>query len=134
MSGEKTLWEEKFVDSCVLEAKRSRYKKLLRDPEKRPKILDRLNHNADFDFAKANELSGQQAIPGNLIRTLSTHKVAAHCRLMSDEPDLDGRYLPWEEAAELTANADFGTIMICPPKPIVIYRAEAPCKGLFLFV
>lgn len=134
MPDDRKFWEEKFVDSYVLESKRSRYKKLLHDPKKRPKILDRLNHNADLDFAKAIELTGGQTFSEQLVRKLATFKLTEQCRLISDDPDLDGKSLPWKEAAELTADAWSGTIMICPPKPIVVYRAESPSKTLYLFV
>ncbi len=133
MLEDRNYWEAKFVDAYVTKSKRSRYKKLLRNPTKRRKILDRLNHNADLDYEKAIRLSGAQAFSDELITKLSTYKIDAQCWLISDDSQLDGRLLPIREACELTAGADWGTIMICPPKPIAVYRAEDSETGLYLF-
>lgn len=133
MSHDRNFWEAKFVDAFVLKSKRSRYKKLLRDPGKRNKILDRLNHNADLDFSQGVELAGRHAFSALLIQKLSTYNIDDQCWLISDDSDLDCRLLPMREAAELTADADWGTIMICPPNPIAVYRAEAPETKLYLF-
>ena len=133
MSGDRNYWEVKFVDAYVMKSKRSRYKKLLGNPTKRGKILDRINHNADLDYEKAIRLSGAQAFSSQLIRKLSAFEIDAQCWLISDDPELDGKLLQMREASELTAGADWGTIMICPPKPIAVYRAEAPETSLYLF-
>lgn len=133
MSIDRNYWEAKFVDAFVLKSKRSRYKKLLRDPRKRFKILDRLNHNADLDFSHGVELAGRETLPALLIQKLSTYDIDDQCWLISDDSNLDCKLLPTREAAELTVEADWGTIMICPPNPIAVYRAEAPETKLYLF-
>lgn len=133
MSSDRSYWEAKFVDVFVLEAKRSRYKKLLRNPRKRGKILDRLNHNADLDFSQGVELIGKEAFSAQLIEKLLAYDIDEECWLISDDSDLDCKLLPMREAAELTAEANWGTIMICPPKPIVVYRAEVSERSLYLF-
>lgn len=133
MSNDGIFWEAKFVDAFVTKPKRSRYKRFLSDPRKREKILDRLNHNADLDFSQCVELTGRQTSADQLVQRLSTYDVEAQCWLISDDSELDGELLPLREAVELTAGANWGTIMICPPKPIAIYRAEPPDKCLYLF-
>ena len=134
MPGDREVWEGRFIDAFVRKSKRPRYKKLLSKPQSRSKILDRLNHGADLDLDRAIELVGDQKSPGGLVRVLSKHKTDDRCWLMSDETELDGRLLPIRQAAELTAGAFFGTVMICPPRPIAVYRPEASEGGLFLIL
>ena len=133
MSKGREFWEARFIDAFVGKSKRSRYKNLLGDPRSRGKILDRLNHNADLDFGRGNELVGRQAQPEQLIELLSTYKIDAQCWLISDDPELDCKYLPISQAAELTVTAFFGTIMICPPRPIAVFRPEASEQKMYLF-
>ena len=133
MSSNRDFWEARFIDTFVTKSKRSRYKKFLRDSRKRDKILDRLNHNADFDFSQAIKLSGNAALPWQLVQKLQTYKVDAQCWLISDDSELDCKLLPLSQGAELTASAEWGTIMICPQKPIVVYRPEASEGSLYLF-
>jgi hypothetical protein len=128
---DKSLWEAKFVDTFILTEKRSRYKTLLSNPRKRNKILDRLNHNADLDFKKATEV---KPYVSTLMKALEGYVIDDYCWMISDHPDIDGRNLPTSEAIELTIDATWGTIMICPPKPIAVFREEAPLENLFLFI
>ena len=133
MTGDLRFWEERFVDAYVTETKRSRYKQLLKNPKKRRKILDRLNHCADFEFEKAVRLTGAQSFADHVMQELFSHNIEAHCWLISYDSDLDGKRLPVRQAACLTTMADWGTVMICPPKPVAVYRAEASESALFLF-
>ena len=115
MSNDRVFWELKFVDAFVTKPKRPRYKKLLPDPRKRDKILNRLNHNADLDFRRGVELLGRHKCTDELIQRLLTYDIEAQGWLISDDADLDCKLLPLREAVELTTNADWGTILICPP-------------------
>lgn len=133
MPDDRNFWETRFVDAFVTKSKRVRYKKFIRDPGKRDKILDRLNHNADLDFDRGIQLAGSHGLSQQLIQKLSDCEIETHCWLISDDPELDCKLLAVGDAAELTANADWGTVMICPPRPIAVYRAEAPVKSLYLF-
>ncbi len=131
MTNDRSLWEVKFVDAFVLKQKRSRYKALLSNPRKRNKILDRLNHNADLDFGKAIEI---EPLITTLNGALEGYRVGDHCWMISDHSELDGQLLPTSQAIELMIDATWGTIMICPPKPIAVFREEAPLEHLYLFL
>lgn len=134
MAEQRDEWEEKFVDAFVVKTKRSRYKSLLRNSKKQAKILGRLNHNTDLEFSKSIELAGARAFSEPLLRTLSTYKIDTHCWVLSDNRDLDSRFLPVCEAVERTALGYSGTILICPPRSIVVYRPESMDKCTYLFL
>lgn len=133
MSNDREFWETRFVDAFVTKQKRSRYTRLLSVPRKRHKILDLLNHNADLDYSQSVELAGKHASSEQLIQKLSTYEIDTQCWMISDDSDLDGKRLPVCEAVELTTGGDWGTIMICPPRPIAVYRSEASDRCLYLF-
>jgi len=131
MPSDRSLWETKFVDAFVLKQKRSRYKTFLSNLRKRNKFLDRLNHNADFDFDKAIEIKPLVKI---LMKALEDYRIEKYCWMISDHSEIDGQLLPISQAIELTVDATWGTIMICPPKPIAVFREEAPLENLYLFL
>ncbi len=131
MPSDRSLWEAKFVDAFVLKQKRSRYKTFLSNPRKRNKILDRLNHNADLNFDKAIEI---KPLIKTLTKVLEGYKIENYCWMISDHSEFDGQLLPTSQAIELTVDATWATIMICPPKPIAVFREESSLENLFLFL
>lgn len=133
MSSDRETWENKFVDAFVVKSKRTRYKELLNKPKSRTKILDRLNHGDDLEFGRAVELVGRESLPEHFIQRLRAYEVDDHCWLISDDPQLDLKSLPISEAADLTARAFLGTVMICPPLPVAVFRPEASEGTLYLF-
>lgn len=131
--GDQERWESAFVDRFVLESKRARYHSFLRNAKKRAKLLDRLNHCPDFDFARAVALEGRLTLPQGLQALLASERIDGLCRIMSDEARIDAHCCPVGEGAQLTASADFGTVMICQEGAIAVYRPEAPARQLHLF-
>ncbi len=134
MTNDREFWEAKFVDTFISKVRRPRYKEALNSPKNRYKILDRLNHGPDLDFSRGRALSGNQASAEPLLERLRSLRVEPHCWLISDDPELDGVLMPLQEVAKRTLSADWGTVMICPPKPVAVYRPEASEKSLYLFV
>ncbi len=131
MSDQRT-WEKRFVNAFVLNIRRPRYKTCLPDRSMRSGVLDRLNHCTDFDPNYLTRLTGHSASADGLQEILAAEDVADLCWLMSGDAALDGRNCPVAEGTQLVANADWGTVMICPPRPIGIYRPEASEMALYL--
>lgn len=125
-------WEKRFVDAFVMNIRRPRYKTCLPSAEDRWKVLSRLDHCSDFDPKFMTELKGAETQPDRLEEILIEAGASGDCWLMSASDALDGRHRPLDEGASLVASADEGTVMICPPKPVAIYRPEASELTLYL--
>ncbi len=123
-------WEKRFVESYVEKSVQDRYLAMLKGQKHRRKLLDRLNHNPGFDVSKACQLesSDGEALLG-LLRSL---RVEATGYLMADGSELDGQWLRVELAVGELLRTVWGAVLICPPKPVAIYREEAP-GAFFLF-
>ena len=126
-------WEERFVRVFVVKEKQDRYADGLRSSKRRTKILDRLNHSFDYDEAKARALANREfesadALCG-LLRSLG---VAETCFYMADDNDLDGAELSLEMAVDDFLFCEFGAVIICPPKPIGIYKGEGRERPILL--
>ncbi len=131
MSDQRT-WEKRFVNAFVRNIRRPRYKTCLPDETMRSGVLERLNHSNDFDPDHMTRLEGQSASVDGLQALLAAEGVAELCWLMSDDDALDGQNCSVTEGTQLVASANWGTVMICPPRPIAIYRPEASEMALYL--
>lgn len=123
-------WENRFVDAFVERSVRDRYLAMLKGHKRRQKILDRLNHNPGFDFAKARRLSFLEV--EGLFDLLASLHVYPTGYFMADGSDLDGRELRLELAVQELKRTSWGAVLICPPKPVAIYREESP-GAFYLF-
>lgn len=50
---------------------------------------------------------------------------------MADDSALDGTAMPLDRAVRELLNHPWGALIVCPPKPIAVYKAEDP-GDLFL--
>ena len=124
------FWERRFVEAYVERSTRGRYLEMLKGPKRRQKVLDRLNHNPGFDFSKARDLGSIDA--DGLTALLGSLRVEPTGFLMADGSELDGRELRIELAVQELVGTHWGAVLICPPKPIAVYREEAP-GSFYLF-
>lgn len=125
-------WEARFVNRFVVKQRQPRYKTCLPNEKDRHSALERLNHKMeDFEADRIRKLTGLESQAENILKLLQGEKVDGECWILSSDPALDGRKLALDVAVGLVASADWGTVMICPPKPIAIYRPEAP-SSLYL--
>ncbi len=118
-------WERRFVDAYIVKAKRKRYLEFLSNPKRRQKILERLNHALDYDRQCATEVDGSMANTEALVGLLKKHGAdSTVCYLVADHNARDGTTMNLNDAAgELLLN-HFGALIICPPKPIALYKTE----------
>lgn len=121
---EVSYWEKQFVRRFVVSSRQERYLELLKGPKRRAKFLDELNHNLAYDKAKARVLPPQYKEPEALLSLLASMHVGATCYLLADGNELDGRELRVELAVPEFLFNHWGAVMICPPKPIAIYKEE----------
>ena len=117
-------WESEFIRRFIVADKQERYLCLLKGRKHRAKFLDELNHNLAYDKTKATILEEKYKEAQHLLSLLASMYVDATCHLVADSNDLDGRSLRNELAAPELLNNHFGALIICSPKPIVIYKEE----------
>jgi hypothetical protein len=108
----------------VIKSKRDRYLQFLKGPKHRSKVLERLNHAFDYDPACATILSTAERSQEGLLGLLRRHYVADTCYLMADGNNHDGHSVRLEVGVEKLVGNHWGAILICPPKPIAVYKAE----------
>jgi len=106
--------------------RQERYLALLKGRKHRSKFLDLLNHDFAYDRAKATILPAAYKEPEPLISLLAANYVNPTCHLIADSNEFDGKELRIEFAVSEFLNNCFGALMICPPKPIVLYKDEDP--------
>ncbi len=112
---------QKFADKRRVD----RYKALLKGPKHRKKFLDLLNHNFEYNHERIVELEKTISTSDQLLTFLKNKYVNTTCFLVADQNSKDGRELRLESGVEELIENYWGAILICPPKPIVIYKSEA---------
>ena len=117
-------WEKRFVRRYIHKPRQERYLAFLGDEKRRPKILNRLSHTLDYDERKATDLDKQQQTRDGLLALLRAENVTPPCYFMADSNDLDGSELHLETGVDELLFSHFGAVLICPPKPIALYKPE----------
>lgn len=118
------FWEQQMVEKFVVKAKRERYLLFLTGPKRRHQILDRLNYAFDYDPGCATKLMAGQRTKDGLLELLRSRYVDEICRLMADGNNYDGWDLRLEVGVSLLLDNQWGALLICPPKPIAVYKSE----------
>src|SRR5262245_47354715 len=119
-----SYWERRFVEEYIASAKQDRYLFFLKGRKHRAKLLERMNHTLDFDRSKAAEIATSDRNRECLLRLLSHNHVHATCYFMADGNESDGRELRIERAVDEMLANHWGAVLICPPKPIALYKEE----------
>jgi hypothetical protein len=85
------LYEEATIRAFVAPVKRARFLQLLANPERRPKVLNELNHFTDWDERYVQSLPSSTDVEA-VLRAAGAPEV---CHVISDDPRLDGQDLPY---------------------------------------
>jgi hypothetical protein len=125
-------WEARFVKCFVIKEKQDRYLAFLKGKKHRKKITDRLNHQLDFDEAKATRLDSRYKAPPELVSLLRSYHVEPTCFLIADGAEFDGHELRLELGVENALESYWGVVILCPPEPLAIYKAEDPADLILL--
>lgn len=120
-----SYWENAFVRSYIVEEKRDRYLAFLKGRKHRRKVLERLNHSLDYDDRLAQSLDNCYSFPDALIEFLLGRGVDhTNCYFMADGNPADGRAMRLDRAVPELLGNHWGGLIICPPKPIAVYKRE----------
>lgn len=120
--------EDALVNAFIVPHKKSRYRTLLANPKRRPKILDGLNHLGDLDPRYAEDLpSGTDVL--SLLRSRGAPQL---CHVVADVPELDLRVMPLGEALDTTEARMWGALIGCIPGRLAYYYGEAGLRRALL--
>ncbi len=119
-----SYWEEKFVRQYIVKNRRDRYLTFLKGKKHRQKVLNKLNHNLDFHPHLGKVLMSSTKSEEGLSALLQSKHVSGVCYLIADGNDWDGKELTLELGVNELLGNELGAVLICPPKPIAIYKEE----------
>ncbi len=125
--------EAAFVKAFIVKDKQERYLHLLASPKRRREILDRLNHNLDFDPKYAVLVPYEFRATAKTAQLLRTRGAGATCRVIADTLDADRLDLPLQEALARIIAHDFGSVLCCLPGQIAFYKPEAVEQAWYIF-
>jgi hypothetical protein len=112
--------EEAIIEAFILPERRDRYRMLLRNPRRRKKALDTLNHNPSIDPRFATPIGSHE----DVARILRAHGAPPRCYVLSAIPELDGCEMSLEEALDGKTRGYRGTIIGCIPGRLAVYLGE----------
>ncbi len=117
-------WEQRFVKRYIDKRRRDRYPTFLTNEKRRRKILNRLCHSLDYDETRATLPEKHDQTFDRVLELVREQGVSSVCYLMAYSSDLDGSDFELETAVKELLFSSSGAVLICPPKPIALYKPE----------
>ena len=117
---------EDAFKSFVIREKQGRYAHGLRSPKHRKKLLDRLNHNHDFDPSFLLRLAKEMQSASAVYALLKSAGAPDECYVFSANPSIDGMRMPLAEALSKTFAMGLGTVISCIPGKLAYFEGEDP--------
>ena len=101
---------------------RGRFRHALTSARARSKFTAKLAHFAHLDERVATKVIDKSLVAAKL------HKLGAPrvCYVMSEDSEIDGRFIPVEDAIRLTVEGDAGSLISCLPGLLGGYVGEEP--------
>lgn len=124
MTDESSEHETAFVRAFVIPQKRARLLDLLANPKRRFNVLETLSHFRDLDQRFARRLSPSEQSPTTILAVLKSRGAPQGCYLISEEPQLDGKTMPLQQALERIVGMGIGTIVSCIPGRLGYFEGE----------
>ncbi len=125
--------EAAFVKAFIVKDRQERYLQLLANPKRRREILDRFNHNLDFDPKYAAVVPKELRTADQLAHLLKARGAGETCHVIADSLNCDGQDMPLRDAlAEVIAH-DFGSVLYCVPGRLAFHKAEVIEQRWYVF-
>lgn len=105
---------------------RARFRESLASPKRRDKVLEKLHHFRHLDLRYATAVPSNRQRSRFVASELRARGAPEMCYVVSNEPDLDGRELPLDEAlaAILDEGLPMGTFVSCLPGRLAYFHDE----------
>ncbi len=112
--------EEATLRTFVAAGRRSRLLTLFGSPKRRKQAPGELNHFADWDTRFAQPVDSAT----DVLSLLRKAGAPAHCHVISDSPELDGRDMPLDEAVSECESYSFASLLCCVPGELAFFFDE----------
>ena len=124
------LIEESTIRAFVVAGQRERLLTLLASTRRRREATNLLNHFRGWDSRYAQMIATSADVAALLVAAGAEKE----CRLVSDDPKLDGQSLPVVEAVEAAEMNSFASVLCCVPGKLAFFFDEvaAPRNRLLL--
>lgn len=109
------------IRKFLQEDKSDRYAEFVSKPRSRPKFIANLAHLKDLDFGKFRKLGGNEA---DHIREIARRSKFNICYVISENRQIDARFLDVEDAINDTIGCGMGTLLVFGSAEVVYYEGE----------
>ena len=116
--------EHSFVGAFVKRGKRDRYRNLLANPKLRRKFTSQLAHFSDADPKYRLPIPGNRLFVENIAVELRKRQSPKIVYAISEDPELDRKELPLDEALKLVVGRGMGTVLYCFPRRLAFIETE----------
>lgn len=117
---------ENGIAAFLIPARAARFRATIGNPRGRAKIRSTLAHSAgDFDKRWAMQLPSSTS-SRDIVKLLRGHGASDHCYVLSEDSDVDGRFLALAEAVETTVSAYGAALISCVPSRLGVFVDEDP--------
>ena len=113
---------EKGLSQFIEPVHRPRFRDSLRDEKLRVKLRDRLAHFEWLDDRYAQDPGPLDA--ERVIGRLRSLGAPSTCFVVSEDDELDGRFMPLRDAVTAALWDDYGTLISCVPGRLAFYIDE----------
>ena len=118
------LHEREFVEAFVLPNKRDRWNELLAG-KRRSAILGRLAGWDDFLIGTMTRIPRATSSAQILAMIRNAHSILSeHCLVISMWVKIDQKFVPLEDAIEMTVGIGLGTVVSIDPGKLAYYEGE----------
>jgi hypothetical protein len=107
--------EQGLIAAFVKRGKRDRYREILSNPRLRHKFTDKLAHFTDFDPKYRLSILSNKLFVDNIAIELRKWHSPNIVFAISEDPALDQKELPLDEALKLVVGRGMGTVLSCIP-------------------
>jgi hypothetical protein len=116
--------EEALVKAFFEPSKRERYLEMLANPKKRKKFLRELPHFKSLDPRRCFTLPKGVHTAKEIAAFLNSKGAPQSCRVISENPQLDGREMLLLDALKEVVGYQMGTLISCVPGSLAYFEDE----------
>lgn len=116
--------ETKLIAAFVLRSRRDRYREFVSDARLRHKFTHQLAHFADFDLKYRLPLQGSKLSADSIVRELKKRHSPNTVYAISEDPRIDQKELPLNDALQQVVGYGMGTVLSCIPGQLAFVETE----------
>jgi hypothetical protein len=116
--------EEALIEAFIIPVRQERYLEFLKSPKRRAKFIAELAHFKHLNLKFVVDIPSNQQNPVGLLKLLDGKGAGSKCRVISENPELDGREMNLDLALKETIGYQMGTFISCVPGKLAYFEDE----------